>query len=109
MIGAQAPPALPIDATSLGQLDALALALPDHGTLELGEGAHHRQHRLRDRAVVAGEGELFRDEVDSDALGRVDVTLGWGRGRGRWRDWVVAAGKVIGGTADCAARLTNVA
>jgi hypothetical protein len=47
--------------------------------------------------------------VDSDPLGRVDVTLGWGRGRGRWRDWVVAAGKVIGGTADCAARLTNVA
>lgn len=48
----------------LGERNTLALPLADQGTLELGKCAHHRQHQIRYRRVLAGERHAFLEELD---------------------------------------------
>ncbi|SLY24933.1 Uncharacterised protein [Klebsiella pneumoniae] len=51
----------------LGERDALALPLADQGAFELGERAHYRQHQVRHRRVLAGEGQMLLKELDAYA------------------------------------------
>ncbi len=53
-----------------GQGDALPLSLADQRALKLGERAHHRQHEVRHRRILAGEREVLLDELDADATPR---------------------------------------
>ena len=41
--------------------------LTAQGPFELGEGPHDRQHQVRHRGVLAGEGQVFLDELDAHA------------------------------------------
>ena len=59
--------AAPVGPALLGQGDALALPFPEQGPLELGEGPHDRQHQVRHRRVLAGEGQVLLDELDAYA------------------------------------------
>ena len=51
----------------LGQRNAFALALADQRALEFRKSAHHRQHEVRHRGVVAGEGQVFLEELNAHA------------------------------------------
>jgi len=57
-----------VGAAPLGQGDALALPLLAELPLELGERTHDRQQQVGHCGALAGEGELFFDELDLDAF-----------------------------------------
>ncbi len=57
----------PIGSALLGERDPFALPLADERPLELGERAHHRQHEVRHRRVLTGEGQALLDEFDAHA------------------------------------------
>jgi hypothetical protein len=52
----------------LGRGDALALPFQNQSPFELGERAHNRQQQGGHRGVLAGEGQVFLDELDPYAL-----------------------------------------
>lgn len=57
----------PIGAPLLGYGDAFALALPDQCALEFGKRAHHREHEIGHRRILAGESQALFDELDPNA------------------------------------------
>ena len=60
------------DACLLGKGDPLELTFADQSPLEFGEGPHNRQHQVRQRRVLAGEGQIFLNELDAHAaLGKL--------------------------------------
>jgi len=57
----------PVGSALLGERDAFALPLADQGALEFGERPHDRQHQVRHRRILAGEGQTLLDELDAHA------------------------------------------
>jgi hypothetical protein len=53
-----------------------ALAFPDQGPLELGEGPHHRKHQVRHGGILPGEDQLFLDEFNPHTLPRQALDQG---------------------------------
>lgn len=68
LVGGEGGFAAGVGAALLGGGDAFALAFEDEGAFELGEGAHDRQQQGGHRGVLAGEGEVFLDELDAYAF-----------------------------------------
>ena len=67
LLGRERLLAAPIGPALLGQGDPLPLPLADQRPLELGEGAHDREHQVGHRRVLAGEGQVLLDELDAHA------------------------------------------
>ena len=55
-----------VGAPLLGHSNTLPLPLPDQRPLERGKRAHHGEQQGRHGRILAGEGELFFDELDRD-------------------------------------------
>ena len=60
------------------EAEALALPLADQGAFELGERAHYRQHQVRHRRVLAGEGQMLLKELDAYAALSLPFELAFG-------------------------------
>jgi len=55
-----------IGAALLGEDDALTLSFAQKRALEFRKRTHHREHEVRHRRVLAGEGQSLFDEFDAD-------------------------------------------
>lgn len=63
-----------LDPAGLRRGDAFALALPDQGPFELGEGPHDREHQGRHRGILSPERQALLHELDPHPLPVRDCT-----------------------------------
>ncbi len=57
--------AAPVSSAQFGERNTFFLSLTDQRPLEFGERTHNRQHQVRHRRILTGEGQAFFDELDA--------------------------------------------